>query len=83
MSEQNHHLWVEQAKKRGLTGALRLTLDLLEPLGPLGAQVLYVLQPGLGIFGFYHIAGEVARTLEEPDGIDELRKQLNSEGTSS
>src|SRR5690606_3972737 len=34
--------WIQQAKVRGFAAPLRILLDVLEPLGPLGAQVLYV-----------------------------------------
>jgi hypothetical protein len=50
MAESNEHYeWIDQARRRGLGGALSLLLDALEPLGPLGAQVLWVFQPVGGL----------------------------------
>jgi hypothetical protein len=71
--------WIRQMKERGLGGALRLTLDALEPLGPLGAQMLYVAQPALGLFGAGDALHRLAQALEEPGGIDRLRRLLDDE----
>ena len=63
-------------KARGLGDALSTALDVLEPLGPLGAQILWVLQPALGVFGLREMAREMAEALEEPGGIAHIRQQL-------
>jgi hypothetical protein len=68
--------WIEQVRARGLDGALRLTLDVLEPVGPLGAQLLWFVQPVSGLFGWQHVLGTIAEALEEPGGMARLRRQL-------
>jgi hypothetical protein len=42
-----------------------------------GAQVLWVLQPALGLFIARKALSALAEALEEPGGIDRLRKQLD------
>lgn len=68
--------WMQHIKARNLQGALHLLLDVLEPLGPLSAQMLWVLQPAAGILGGRRIVGDIATALEEPGGIERLRQQL-------
>jgi hypothetical protein len=70
--------WIEQVKILNLDGAFYLILDILEPLGPLGAQALYVLQPAAGIVGLREMIGDIAQALEEPEGIERLRQQLET-----
>lgn len=69
--------WIEQVKVRGMSGAFNTALDALEPLGPLAAQMLYVMQPALGVFGFRTAISELAAALDEPGGIEQLRQRLN------
>jgi hypothetical protein len=68
--------WVQGVKARGLGGALGVALDVLEPLGPLGAQVMYIAQPLLGVFLPRGVVGDIAHSLESPGGVEQLRKQL-------
>lgn len=77
MMPETRYAWIDQLKSRRLGGALSLALDALEPLGPLGAQILWVLQPALGIFGFSEAVRDLAQALEEPQGIAALRAQLD------
>ena len=84
MAESNEHYeWIDQARRRGLGGALSLLLDALEPLGPLGAQVLWVFQPVGGLLGWRRVIGEVAEALEAPGGIERLRQQLDEDAPAS
>jgi long-subunit fatty acid transport protein len=69
--------WVAQVQQRGWADALRVALDLLEPLGPFAAQVLYVMQPTASVFGLGTAAQEIAAALDEPGGIDALRARLD------
>jgi hypothetical protein len=71
--------WVEQIRVRGLTNAFEVALNVLEPLGPLAAQFLYTLQPMMGVFGLREMVADLAQALDEPDGVEELRKRLNDE----
>jgi hypothetical protein len=75
--------WVDKAKKHGFGNILSLVLDGLKPLGPLGAQLLWILQPASGLFGWRKAIGELAETLEEPDGIDQLQQRLHEETADS
>jgi hypothetical protein len=73
----DHNDWIEQIKTRGMIGAFDLTLDILEPIGPLAAQVLYTLQPLLGVFGLHGMVEDVAQALDEPDGVEHLRERIH------
>lgn len=77
MSENETHAWIHAAHRRGLTGALRLTLTALEPLGVLGAQFIYIAQPMAAIFGAHRAFGDIARALEEPNGVRHLLETLD------
>jgi hypothetical protein len=68
--------WVQQAKVRGLGNALGIALDVLEPLGPLGAQLLWVSQPVLSLLVSRATLNHLAQALEEPGGIEQLKQQL-------
>jgi hypothetical protein len=72
--------WIDEIRARGLTDALRVALDALEPLGPVGAQLLWVAQPVSGLVGGREIVGKLAEALEEPGGVERLR-QLLDDGT--
>jgi hypothetical protein len=74
--------WIDGVKSRGLTGAFSVVLDVLEPLGPLGAQVLYVAQPLAGVFGWRRAVGDLADALETPGGVDALRRRLSDDARS-
>jgi len=75
------HPWIAAARERGLTGALDVILDVLEPIGPLGAQVLYIVQPISGVLGWRQAVGDIATALEEPGGVDALRRALHTDDT--
>lgn len=68
--------WVQQVRQRGLSNALGVALDVIEPFGPLGAQLLWVAQPLLGMVVSRDVLDSMAQTLEEPDGIERLRQAL-------
>jgi hypothetical protein len=69
--------WIAQIKARGLAQPLRVLLDVLEPLGPLGAQMLYIAQPLSGMFGAADAVEHLAEALEQPGGAAHLRDQLD------
>lgn len=71
--------WIQAVKTRGLGRALSVLLDALEPLGPLGAQILWVAQPVSGLFGASKAVGELADALEQPGGIEDLRRRLHDD----
>lgn len=78
MSDQRY-VWLQQAKANGWQDILRLTLDTLEPFGALGAQVIWVLQPTLGVFVAHDIIRDFANALETPGGIAQLRAALDAD----
>jgi hypothetical protein len=59
--------------ERHLDGMVEFLLTIAEPLGPLGAQVLWVAQPTLGLFMSRDRISKIARLLEQPDGLAQLR----------
>jgi hypothetical protein len=84
MDEQDEisaqHGWIHAAKARGWGDFLGVAFDLLEPLGPLGAQLLWTAQPALSLFMSRAAVDSLAQMLEEPGGIDGLRQQLEDDG---
>ena len=79
MAQGNDNDWISQLRARGWGDFLNTALDVLEPLGPLGAQLLWIAQPALGLFVRRDALGALAQALEEPGGIAALRKQLDDE----
>jgi hypothetical protein len=71
--------WITQVKTRGMTNAVNIALDVLEPFGPLAAQMLFVLQPTFGIFGLKSAVEDIAQALDQPGGIETLRQRLKDE----
>lgn len=69
--------WAQQAHARGLDGLLHVALDVLEPLGPLGAQLVWIVQPMLGMWISREVLQQLAETLETPGGFEQLRQQLD------
>jgi hypothetical protein len=73
---QRVHTWAQQAKVRGLAQPLEFALGVLAPLGIIGAQVIYVMQPAFSLFGLRDALTEIAQMLESPDELEALRAQL-------
>jgi hypothetical protein len=77
----NESDWLADIQERELGAAFGLLLDALAPLGPLGAQVLYVAQPIAGVLGgsvWREAAAGLAEALEAPGGVETLREKLDS-----
>lgn len=66
-------------KQRGLTAPLTTALDVLEPLGPLGAQLLWIAQPVSGLWGARALVAGLAEVLEQPGGVGMLRQRLDED----
>jgi hypothetical protein len=79
MNNEPHFEWLTQVQARGWGGALSTALDVLEPFGALGAQFLWVAQPAFGLLGAEAIVRGLAQALEEPGGIEALRKALEDD----
>jgi hypothetical protein len=68
----------ERLRAAGLAAPAAALLDALAPLAPLGAQALYVAQPlaGLASAHWRILLGEAAAVLEQPGGVEALRRAL-------
>jgi hypothetical protein len=62
----------------GLAAPAAALLDALAPLAPLGAQALYIAQPLAGVASadWRVLLGDAASVLEQPGGVDALRRAL-------
>lgn len=69
--------WARPLRAAHLGRLVEVLLEAAEPLGPLGAQVLWVAQPTLGLFVSRDEVASLARLLEAPGGVAWLRKQLS------
>lgn len=76
MEHDTQTAWIEAVRARGWATWLSTALDVLEPLGPLGAQILWTAQPALGLFIDRAALAALAATLEEPGGVERLRAEL-------
>ncbi len=71
--------WRVRLRAWGLDGLVAALLEAFEPLSPLGAQVLYVAQPTLGLFVSRDSVGQWARLLEDPSNMVWLRERLTQD----
>jgi|AMZC01.1.fsa_nt_AMZC01000528.1_3 hypothetical protein len=72
-------VWRGRLRATPLADLLTLLLDVSEPLGPLGAQVLWVAQPALSLMVSREAVADLAQVLERPGGVAWLRAQLAAE----
>jgi hypothetical protein len=68
--------WSAALRAMGLDGLAGTFLDAVEPLGPLGAQILWVAQPTLGLVMPSDEIDGLALLLDEPDGFAWLRAEF-------
>jgi hypothetical protein len=68
--------WARRLRAARLDGVVGALLDAAEPLGPLGAQLLWIAQPTLALFVPRDDIASLARLLDDPEGIVWLREQL-------
>jgi hypothetical protein len=69
--------WIGFARRQRLLGWAAFLLESLEPLAPVGAQLLYLAEPLLGVRR--STTRQLGRTLEDDQARDELRRRLTSE----
>lgn len=67
--------WRQRLRTTPLADLVTLALDAAEPLGPLGAQVLWAAQPALGLLMSRDVVADLAQVLETPGGVAWLRAQ--------
>lgn len=77
--------WVTAVRVRGLTEHASVMLTIIEPLGPLSAEVLRIAQPAARLWDrrWSAVLGALAQALETPGGVDALRRQLDAPDTTS
>lgn len=68
--------WIADAKARGYAPALHTLLEVLDPISPIAAQMMWVLQPMGRVVGVHNVLGSLAQALESPDELAALRRQL-------
>lgn len=68
--------WAVRLRARRLDSVAGALLDAAEPLGPFGAQLLWIVQPALGLIAPRHEIATLARVLEEPGGVAWLRDRI-------
>jgi hypothetical protein len=66
--------WITLARRQRLAGWAAFLLESFEPLAPVGAQLLYLVEPVLG--GRQPMTRRLARALEDDEARAELRRQL-------
>ena len=68
--------WSQRLHAARLDGLAGVLLDAAEPLSPLGAQLLWIAQPALGLVVPREEIASLARLLDEPGGLAWLRAHL-------
>jgi hypothetical protein len=80
MNHDASHDWIATLQRRGWSDPLCTLLDALEPLGPVGAQILWAAQPALRLIGVrsQDAVSALALALEEPGGVQLLQARLRA-----
>lgn len=68
--------WSARLHTAGLGDLVGTMLDAAQPLGPLGAQLLWIAQPALGLLVPRDEIDGLARVLDDPAGVAWLRDEL-------
>lgn len=76
MNEHEDYEWIHSVKQTGLGDFLYMAVKVLAPLGPIGAQLLFVAEPLAGLAFDRKIIRDIANALEEPEHIKHLQEQL-------
>jgi hypothetical protein len=71
--------WAGRLEARGLAGVVGALLPAARPLAPLGAGLLWVAQPALGLVMDRGTVARWARFLEDPDAMAWLGARLAGE----
>jgi len=73
------HPWIVAARQRGWGEVMVSALDMVEPVAPVLAQMIWVVQPTVSLFGSTQEWAQFAEALETREGVAGLRKQLQEE----
>lgn len=71
--------WLRRLRERGQAPWLLALLDAFEPFAPLGAQMIWVAQPGVGWLLGHERMDLLAKALETPEGVAALRQYLSDD----
>jgi hypothetical protein len=71
--------WLSAWNGRAQGEWLALALDAFEPFTPLGAQLLYIMQPTMGWLLSRERLGALAQALETPEGVEAIRRVLRED----
>ena len=71
--------WIDRAKQRGYGQVIEVLLDAIAPIAPIIAQGLWIVQPLAGLWGQSNALQRLAETLEDPDGVTQLRQRLSDD----
>lgn len=71
--------WRERLQQAGLTPLADLCLQIAEPLSPIGAQLLWIAQPTLGLVMDRDKVAAWAQELEDPQTIARIRATLKDD----
>ncbi len=77
------HPWIIAARERGWGDVMESALEMVEPVAPVLAQLLWVVQPTAALFGSTDELTQFAEALETPEGVAALREQLQDEEPDS
>lgn len=75
--------WSGDVRRLRLDGVVGALLDAGAPLAPLGAHLLWIAQPALGLFVPHDDVAALARLLEQPGGLEQVRRHLMIEGNTA
>lgn len=78
-THQHDLAWLRDWQGRAAGEWLETALDTFAPFVPLGAQLLWVAQPGIGWLVSGDKLAALARALETPEGVAQVRQYLRSE----
>jgi hypothetical protein len=81
-NKTHHTTWIDRLEARGMGGMMRLLVDIATPFSIIGAQVLWILQPIATLWGKGTAMGELAKWLENPDAMRDLRARLDTRHSS-
>lgn len=68
--------WSRGLRAAHLEGVVAVLFDVAAPLSPVGASLLWIAQPVLGLVTPRDDIATLARLLEDPEGVDWLRARL-------
>lgn len=80
---QHHLSWLRDWRGRPQGEWLANALEVFEPIAPLGAQILYILQPGMGWMIARERLHALAQALETPEGVAVVRAILSADAEDS